>query len=267
MRRLLALATFAISPLAGGCARLPAAPALPQQQSMVLDQLIIHSNSALPEDHRLLGELRQQRAVMSGKLGLGVSDEPIDVYLFPTADQLDAYVRAHFPELPQRRALFVETDTRLSVYAYWGDRVAEDLRHEVAHGYLHALVPGLPLWVDEGLAEYFEVPRGMAGVNRPHVEQLIAELNRGWQPNLTRLDALHEAGELAQLDYAESWAWIHFLLETTPERRQLLHGYLQSLTGTTPVEPLSARVRAAAGPEPIEKQLADHVLLLKQQLQ
>ena len=53
-----------------------------------------------------------------------------------------------------RRAFFVETDTQLSVYAQWGDRVAEDLRHEVTHGYLHAVVPNVPLWIDEGLAEF-----------------------------------------------------------------------------------------------------------------
>ena len=47
----------------------------------------------------------------------------------------------------------METDTRLTVYAYWGDRVAEDLRHEVTHGYLHTMVPHVPLWLDEGLAQ------------------------------------------------------------------------------------------------------------------
>ena len=73
------------------------------------------------------------------------------------------YLTRNFPSVPSRRAFFLETDTRLAVYAHWSDRVAEDLRHEVAHGYLHSVVPGLPLWLDEGLAEYFEVPRGQNG--------------------------------------------------------------------------------------------------------
>ena len=46
-----------------------------------------------------------------------------------------------FSAISQPRAFFVESDTRLNIYAYWGDRVAEDLRHEVTHGYLHAMVP------------------------------------------------------------------------------------------------------------------------------
>ena len=77
-----------------------------------------------------------------------------------------SFFRDRYPDFPKRRAFFVETDTQLAVYAQWGDRVAEDLRHEVAHGYLHAIVPSIPLWLDEGLAEYFEVPRGQNGLNR-----------------------------------------------------------------------------------------------------
>ena len=65
----------------------------------------------------------------------------------------------HFPGTPSRRAFFVESPTHLSVYAQWGDRVQEDLRHEVVHGYLHAVLRDIPLCLDEGIAEYFEVPR------------------------------------------------------------------------------------------------------------
>ena len=96
------------------------------------------------------------------------------------------------------------------MYAYWGDRVAEDLRHEVAHGYLHAVVPNLPLWLDEGLAEYFEVPRGQDGVNRPHVELSPAvwptaggPIWRGWKNCAKPTD-------MTQNEYAESWAWVAF---------------------------------------------------------
>ena len=174
--------------LAGGCMSWHATPALPTRNSLVLEQLVIFSDTALPEHHRLLEELRAQRTQLSTKLGLPISDEPIHVYLFPTAQRFEAYMQLHFPGLPNRRAFFVESDTRLSVYAYWGDRVAEDLRHEVAHGYLHAVVPNLPLWLDEGLAEYFEVPRGLTGLNKAHVEYLTVAGGASWRPDLARLE-------------------------------------------------------------------------------
>ena len=121
----------------------------------------------------------------------------------------------------------VESDTRLMVYAFWGDHVAEDLRHEVAHGYLHAVVRNLPLWLDEGLAEYFEVPRGSRGLNKPHVEELRSSLDRGWQPDLRRLESLQSVDQMTQLDYAEAWAWVHYLLETSPEHAEFLRSYLR----------------------------------------
>ncbi len=203
---------------------------VPSRNSIVREQLIITSDFKIPQQHRLLEELVAQRYDLAVKLGLPTSDEPIHVYLFDDPKRFVALARERFPELAPRRAFFVETDTQLTVYAQWGDRVAEDLRHEVAHGYLHAVVPNLPLWFDEGLAEYFEVPRGSDGLNRPHLDFLLQLMvQEGWRPNLVRLERLQSMAEMQQLDYAEAWAWIHWLLETTPERGAILRGQLHAL--------------------------------------
>jgi len=250
---------------AGGCAGWRSAPRLPVRNSMVLDQLVIFSDSPLPRNHRLLQELRTLRTVVSTQLGLPLSDEPIHVYLFRKADQFEAFMRARHPELPARRAFFVETDTRLSVYAYWGDRVAEDLRHEVVHGYLHAVVPHLPLWLDEGLAEYFEVPRGLSGLNRPHVDQLAGRSDGPWRSNLKRLEQLQSTTDMTQAEYAESWAWVHYLLESSPQNQQLLRDYLQQLIKSTPHAPLSDQLERA-DPRYSER-LAEHLAIVRQSLQ
>ncbi len=248
-----------------GCAAWRSVPQLPVRNSMVLDQLVIFSDSPLPRNHRLLQELRTLRTVVSTKLGLPISDEPIHVYLFPKADRFEAFMRTRHPDLPLRRAFFVETDTRLSVYAYWGDRVAEDLRHEVVHGYLHAVVPHLPLWLDEGLAEYFEVPRGLSGLNRPHVDQIAGASQSKWRANLKRLEQLPSASEMSQAEYAQSWAWVHYLLESTPQNQQLLRDHLQRLIKSTPHPPLSDELRRA---DPrYREHLAEHLAIVRQSLQ
>ena len=219
-------------------------PVLPAQHSFVRDQLVIYSDFGLPSQHRLLDELAQQRTDLAARLQLSPTEEPIHVYLFRSPETFGDFIARHHPNFPARRAFFVETDTRLAVYAHWGDRVAEDLRHEVAHGYLHAAIRNLPLWLDEGLAEYFEVPRGTRGFNRPHVEQLTAEISQnGWKPNVQRLEALTSVADMTQLDYAESWAWVHFLLETTPARRALLCQHLQDLRENGACPPLSLALR------------------------
>lgn len=216
---------------------------LPADHTLVREQLVIHSDFTVPAHHRLLEELVARRDDIVERLGLPLSDEPIHVYLFESADEFGAFMRLHHPKFPLRRAFFLETDTRLQVYAQWGDRVAEDLRHEVTHGYLHSVVPNLPLWLDEGLAEYFEVPRGHQGLNRAQWENLRARLEQGrWQPDLPRLESLVPSDDLSRDDYAESWAWAHFFVESPLAPTELLRGYLRDLRRHGTAEPLSIRV-------------------------
>jgi hypothetical protein len=231
---------------------------LPGDYTIVREQLVIHSDFSVPAHHRLLEELTARRDDLVNRLGLPLSDEPIHVYLFENADEFGAFVRLHHPNFPLRRAFFFETDTRLQVYAQWGDRVAEDLRHEVAHGYLHSVVPNLPLWLDEGLAEYYEVPRGHRGFNRTQLINLLGKLDQGqWQPDLPRLEALPISRDLSRDDYAESWAWVHFLLESPAIPVDMLPGYLRDLRRHGSAEPLSVRVgRVMSRPE---QQLVGHV--------
>ena len=231
---------------------------LPDGYELVRDQLVIHSDFPLPTQHRLLEELAARRGDLRERLLVPLSDEPIHVYLFESDDRFDEFVRLYHPRFPDRRAFFLETDTRLMVYAQWGDRVAEDLRHEMTHGYLHAVVPNLPLWLDEGLAEYFEVPRGFRGLNRPHLEQLVGRLQQDrWQPDLARLEALDPAVDMTLEDYAECWAWVHFLLETPMEQHGLLPGYLNDLCRNGSAPPVSVRLGQCL-PE-ADRALVEHI--------
>jgi hypothetical protein len=229
-----------------GCHGLPRWAPLPTEQQVQVQQLVFHCRDFdLPKDHRLVRELTDERDDVCRVLGLTCSDEPIHVYLFRDAGTYGQFLARQYPGVPSRRAFFVESDTELAVYAHWSDRVAEDLRHEVAHGYLHSVVPNLPLWLDEGLAEYFEVPRGYGGLNRPHLDLLrdMMELD-GWRPDMTRLERLRAAGEMSQPDYAEAWAWVYFLLSSGPERHELLTSYLTELRDNGRAEPLSVRLAA-----------------------
>jgi hypothetical protein len=263
-RRDAAILLMSIAATAVSCRGLPLpnSTQLPTEHQVPVQQLVFHSDFDLPEDHRLVRELTAERDDVSTVLGLPPSDEEIHVYLFRDAQTYGQYLNRHFPLVPSRRAFFVETDTRLEVYAHWSDRVAEDLRHEVAHGYLHAAVPAIPLWLDEGLAEYFEVPRGHSGLNRPHL-MLLADMteHNGWKPKLANLEALESAGDMQQIHYAEAWAWVHFLLNSTPERRELLTSYLALLRENGSADPLSARL-AAQHIQP-QRTLAEYLLALK----
>ncbi len=259
------LACLALVSLVVGCAHLAAGPGftraavprsaplpwgaageLPDRAQIEAGQLVIHSDFPLAEQHRIVRELESLRADVSQQLGLPISDEPVHLYLFETKDRYDAFAARHFPGFPARRAFFVETDTTLAVFAVWQDRIAEDLRHETTHGYVHAVVPTVPLWLDEGIAEYFELPRSEQGVHPAHVAHLCGRLIEGtWRPDLERMEALASAGELSQDHYAEAWCWTHWLLHTTPQRRRILQEYLADLRRDGRTAPLPARLRYA----------------------
>lgn len=268
--------------VAAGCARAVVGPALtslngaavatvtpwnrardlPGRSQVAAGQLQIHADFPLAVQHRLVRELETLRIDVSQTLGLPVSDEPVHLYLFETPERYDAFVARQFPAFPHRRAFFIETDTTLAVFAAWQERVAEDLRHETTHGYVHAVIPGVPLWLDEGIAEFFEVPRSEQGMHAVHVAHLAGRLIEGtWQPDLARLESITEANALSQDHYAEAWCWTHWLLRTTPERRRLLQEHLADVRREgKAAAPLSLRIRHdAAMPADLSAALRGHV--------
>jgi hypothetical protein len=253
------LIALAILVASGGCMNKWAGQlTLPNQYTAVRQQLMVHSDFPLPEHHHLLESLSAQRIDLARRLGLPESDEPIHVYLFESNERFKGFMRIHYPELPDRRAFFVETDTRLCVYAQWGDRLGEDLRHEATHGYMHSVVQNLPLWLDEGLAKYSEAPLGQHGLNRVQLDLVCAMIQQGaWQPDLRRLEQIAPTRDMDLHEYAESWAWVHFLLESRPEYLELLQAHLAGLRREGSAEPISARLaRANAQPE---QALLEHI--------
>ena len=231
---------------------------LPNQNTLVREQLVIHSDFPLAAHHRLFEELTAQRTDICRQLELPSSDEPIHVYLFETQERFEGFMRLHHPEFPNRLAFFLETDSRLAVYAQWGDRMADDLRHEITHAYLHSVVPNIPLWLDEGLAKYYEVPRGQHGLNRQLLERLHAQIGeQRWQPNLPRLERFAPTLEMTQDDYAEAWAWVHFLLQPAAEHTGLLRSYLGESRRGNATKPVSLRLAGVV--EQPNAALVDHI--------
>ena len=209
---------------------LPASLELPQNRKIVRGQLVIHSNFHLPRRHRLLDELEARRDDVIRLLNIPVSDEQIHVYLFANELLFTDYMKRKHPLFPSRRAFFMKDDTSLMVFAWWGNRVAEDLRHEVTHGYLHSAVNDIPLWLDEGIAEYFETPRVNEGFNSPHFHMMLEKYDAGdWHPDLARLESLRKASSLTQLDYAESWLWVHYLLHHDAQTAAILQEHLKQI--------------------------------------
>ena len=243
---------FRPSSTGGDAARIPPRPS---RHSVRVENLVLKSDAELPAGDPLVADLRRLHAAVTAGLALPPTARDVTVYLFPDEPSYRRYLEFEHPGLPPRRAYFVGTAAALRVYTFLGDRTAEDLRHETVHGLLHASLPGVPLWLDEGLAEYFETPTP-GGVNGDYPEILARELAAGRRPDLARLEELTDFAALARRDYAESWAWVHLLMAGD---RAVLLEHLAALGphGAAPVS-LSRRLAADRGGDP-NPRLAAHV--------
>ncbi|HUG18417.1 MAG TPA: DUF1570 domain-containing protein [Planctomycetaceae bacterium] len=207
----------------------------------------MYSDFRISPDHELISDLKNLRHQVYETLDLPIQRRPVTVYLFDNERAYRDYLSRIYPSLPPRRAYFFKTSQELAVFTYWGEKIQEDLRHEYTHGLLHASLKTVPLWLDEGLAEYFEVIAPRPGeLNGNYVGELTERIGNGWRPAIERLEGIEEFSTLQRLDYQESWAWVHFMLHHTPETRQALLSYLQDLRVQSEPYPLSKRLKAAS---------------------
>lgn len=216
---------------------------LPGRHSVQADQLVLLSDFRIDYNHEVIADLKKLRGNVLSTLELTPSEQPVVVYLFENEQLYYDYLKSTWPMLPYRRAYFFGNSYELAVYTSWGDKIQEDLRHEFTHGILHSTLRTVPLWLDEGIAEYFEEAGDEPGtVKRKAVERLSLAMSNGWKPSITRLEGLTEVADMGQSDYEESWAWIHFMLHGDPAIRETLIGYLDDLRTTPNPEPLSNRL-------------------------
>ncbi|GIX04806.1 MAG: hypothetical protein KatS3mg114_0675 [Planctomycetaceae bacterium] len=235
-------AVIVLSLVVAAC-RAPYGSGLPSRHAVRADQLLILSDVRLPKGHPLLADLEHLRSDIARVLELPLHEQQITVYLFADEERYASYLQRAYPHLPPRRAYFVGTPRELAVYTYWGDKIQEDLRHEYTHGVLHASLKDVPLWLDEGLAEYFEDSRPPLGYNRDYLHRLQPALAEGWQPQLERLEQIQTVGQMQPQDYFEAWAWVHFFLHESEASRQVLLEYVHALRQDPHPTPLSQRLR------------------------
>jgi hypothetical protein len=229
-------------------------PAWPGKNSLRVSQYVFFADFELKKDDPLFVELSDLREQVVRDLQLPTANSAIQVYLFEDRDKYEKFMRARYPDLPNRRAFFVAQARSVGaadeslVFTFWGDRVKQDLRHELTHALLHSVLKDVPLWLDEGLAEYYELPNNTDGVNVKHLE----ELKRGpFTPDLARLEQLTQVQQMSPAEYREAWAWVHLMQRGSPPARQVLLTYLQQLRTTPNPGPLNTKLTTAV-PQPSE---------------
>jgi hypothetical protein len=240
-------------------AQAPAAPKRPGKHWLRVSQYVFHSDAKLEATDPLFRELEDLPEQIQTELALPPGETLVQVFLFDGQEKYEAYMQARYPRLPVRRAYFISEPRvgggdDLLVFTWLGDNLRTDLRHELTHATLHGALKGVPLWLDEGLASFFELPPAADGVNAAHLEAL----RRGpFQPDLARLEKLGQVRQMEKPEYREAWAWTHLMLRGQPEARRVLLDYVRQMRATSTPGPLLPKLKDALSDPNLA--LADHL--------
>ncbi len=205
----------------------------------------MHGNSVHGINPQMIAHMQKLEPTIVELLKLPKCNKLVHVVLFDSESEYRRYMQHYFPNLPKRRALFIQDRGPGMVFAHVHPDLGIDLRHECVHALLNNYCASLPLWLDEGLAEYFEVEAPDRMQKNSHLKEVKDRIGSGLVPSLVDLESIDNVSMMGSGQYRDSWAWVHFLLHRRPATRAKLVDYLtQRAQGEEPM-PLSKSISLA----------------------
>ena len=218
-------------------AALPYPPEREKWLTINAGEFRIYSNASEREAKQVATSLLRMREAVGKITQLKVrSANPVDVYLFREgrfAPYRDAILQrrnasASGAFLSAGRAKFIIMEGQLD------DEMERLIYHELTHFFVENTLSGLPLWFNEGIAEYYSTfsARGddvnIGQLIPGHVTWLRSETLIPL-PKLFAMDVRspeYGEGRRQGVFYAQSWAIVHYLLIGNEQRREQLARFL-----------------------------------------
>ncbi len=244
MAILIALIQFHHTQIASSQQVVPTPARWPSEQQ--LGPFKLHANFDLASLPGLPAELDQLRRDVSTTLNLNPPQEPIYIFLFDRKSAYQNYLRNYFPNVPNRKAIYVKQRGPGMVFAYFSDDFSVDLRHETTHALLHANLAVVPLWLDEGIAEYFEVAPADRATGHSSWSSLKWKARLGRLRQLEKLEAITDVKKMSKGDYDEAFGWVHFMFNTRAVHWEL-NSFLADIDNANQPGILSHRLRVKLG--------------------
>jgi len=190
-----------------------------------------HADFSLETESDILREISDLQKDLKQYLAIPDPQETIEVFFFQSDANYREFLRNEFPEAPKdRRALYIKKESGPGmVLTVNGPDLREDLRHELTHAFLHAAISYIPLWLDEGLAEYFEKPRETRASENPYFKKISRRITFGMVPLIGQLEKMVYFEQMGAVEYCEAWSWVHFMLHHSRQTHLTLAGYMQLL--------------------------------------
>ncbi len=142
------------------------------------------------------------------------------------------------------------------------------IQHELVHLMVRNSTRGMPVWFNEGLAEYYSTldvaPNGSQVLVGKVISHHLFQLRERSIPleQLVAVDhgsPLYNEGSKASIFYAQSWALVHYLILAEKQKRVgQLPAFLNALADGVPLGDASQKVFAAS-PAQLQKELQGYV--------
>jgi hypothetical protein len=175
-------------------------------------------------------ELKALAQQIEKDLGVPPPAQQVRLYIFKERDHYERVLLRTIPQMTRRdthrNGLFLLRDGVPYVFVLRTENLMRTVRHEFTHAMLNTNIANLPIWVDEGLATYYEAPHGW---QPKFFASLREQVQSGWKPDLARLERLQRMQDMGMLEYAEAWSWVYLCMQGPEEVRGVLRSYVGSL--------------------------------------
>lgn len=220
---LLELVFFCILPLLA--AAHAATPALPKAKEKWICQegnlFTLYSAAPARQASEISLGLEQYHAVLTSFSAGKALPSPVPTFIFVFRDERGLAPYQSFPaeQTTGSDGYFLQREDAQYIAVSAREEVTRTIYHEYAHAIFATAWPGAPLWLQEGLAEYFSTFRTDADViliGEPLKEHARTLRTTPWVScsELMQLDAdasLYRDSERNAIFYAQSWILTHFL--------------------------------------------------------
>ncbi|MGH9314838.1 MAG: peptidase MA family metallohydrolase, partial [Vicinamibacterales bacterium] len=190
---------------------------------------------------------------------------PTVVIAFGSDKDFDPFKPVYRGKPIETAGLFVPSADLNYIAVVAGSRGFRTVFHEYAHLVTANLRLSIPVWLNEGVAEYYSTFELLRGGRNANIGQPITSHVLLLRDEWLKLDALlavqpdsplYNEGDRRSVFYAQSWALVHYLLHGTPPRRDWLVKYMSAIeAGTSEGEAWNH----IFGTQPVEAGLRDYV--------
>lgn len=174
---------------------------------------------------------------------------PVTVFVFKDNETYEPF-KPLYQGKPAEVSGYLQSDNNSAYITLTTDHRRQDPEAIIFHEYVHFLTGGggqsLPVWLGEGLAEYFStftVANGgkQIAIGRaitPHLQKLR---ENSWLSMQSLLTADHASPLYQELDkktvfYAQSWALTHYLMTGDADRQSQFRQFLNAVVGGVSAE-------------------------------